>query len=130
MIHQFTLKVRSYELDGNNHVNNANYLNYLEAARISFFEDIGINYKYFLKKGYRLFVTRICISYKIPAEVNDEIVIETRPVKRRKASGVFRQTLLRGDTVLSEADVTWVCVDNSGKPVPLPDEFDKRELYP
>lgn len=51
MIHQFTLKVRSYELDGNNHVNNANYLNYLEAARISFFEDIGINYKYFLKKG-------------------------------------------------------------------------------
>ncbi len=130
MIHRYTLKVKSYELDGNNHVNNANYLNYLEAARISFLEDIGINYKRFFTEGYRLFVTKICISYKVPAEVNDEIVIETRPVKRRKASGVFRQTLYRGDTVISEADVTWVCVNSSGKPVPLPPEFDKKELYP
>ncbi len=130
MIHRYTLKVRSYELDGNNHVNNANYLNYLEAARISFLEDIGINYKAFFIGGYRLFVTKICISYKIPAEVNDEITIETHPIKRRKTSGIFRQTLMRGTDVLTEADVTWVCVNEQGKPVPLPPEFDKPELYP
>ncbi len=130
MIHRYTLKVRSYELDGNNHVNNANYLNYLEAARISFLEDIGINYKAFFIEGYRLFVTKICITYKVPAEINDEITIETRPIKRRKTSGIFRQTLVRETTVISEADVTWVCVNAKGKPVPLPPEFDKRELYP
>ncbi len=130
MIHRYSLKVRSYELDGNNHVNNANYLNYLEAARISFLEDVGINYKIFYNKGYRLFVTKICINYKIPAEVNDEIVIETRPIKKRKTSGIFRQTFYRDETEICTADVTWVCVDTSGKPVPLPEEFDKKELAP
>ncbi len=130
MIHRYSLKVRSYELDGNNHVNNANYLNYLEAARISFFEDVGINYKYFYNEGYRLFVTKICINYKIPAEVNDELVIVTKPVKKRKASGVFRQTFFRNETEICSADVTWACVDATGKPVPLPKEFDKKELAP
>ena len=130
MVHSYSLKVRSYELDGNNHVNNANYLNYLEAARISFFNDIGINYKAFFIKGYRLFVTKICISYKVPAEVDDELIIETRPFKRRKTSGIFRQTLYRGETSICEADVTWVCVNKEGKPVPLPPEFDKKELSP
>lgn len=130
MIHRYSLKVRSYELDGNNHVNNANYLNYLEAARISFLEDAGINYKFFYNKGYRLFVTKICINYKIPAEVNDELVIETRPIKKRKASGVFRQTFFRNETVICTADVTWACVNTAGKPVPLPEEFDKKELAP
>jgi acyl-CoA thioesterase FadM len=45
-------------------------------------------------------------------------------------SGVFRQRVYRHGVELCSADITWVCVDSHGKPVPLPDEFEQPELQP
>lgn len=130
MIHTWTTKVRSYELDMHRHVNNATYLNYFEAARMDFLNSIGFDYKALLSKGLSLFVARVEVQYKAPAFLNDEIYVSTESVKRKRFSGVFRQIVYREGSELCSADLTWACVNAAGKPVPLPDEFELPELQP
>ena len=130
MIHRCFHRVRSYELDGNNHVNNAVYLNYFEYARMEFLKDIGFDYRKFRELGYSLFVAEIRVKYKEAARVLDDITITTEPEKKRKASGVFRQRVFRGKEELCSALVTWACINADGRPEALPGGFDLEALYP
>jgi len=130
MKHSCIHRVRSYELDGNNHVNNAVYLNYFEYARMEFLKDIGFDYRKFRDMGYSLFVTDIHVKYVRSASVLDELTIETVPIRKRRASGVFRQSVLRGKEEICSADVTWACINGRGRPEALPALFDLEALYP
>jgi len=122
--------VRSYELDMHGHVNNATYLNYLEGARMDFLNSIGFDYSRFFVEGYSLYVAKIEISYMAPAFLNDTISVFTEAVKKKKLSGMFRQTISRDSTVLADAFVTWACVNRQGRPVPLPESFSFPEFEP
>ncbi len=131
MTHTAKLVVRSYELDSYNHVNNANYLNYLEFGRMEFLRAIGFDYEGLIASGYYLYVTHIDIRYKASARLFDELSIEVEPIKLGKVSGTFHQVVRnqRGE-VCVEADVSWGCVDHSGKPSKLPDNFFVDGLRP
>ena len=61
MTYTTPLKVRTYECDGYNHVNNAVYLNYLETGRMDYLMQIGFKYKEMVELGYFLYVTHIDI---------------------------------------------------------------------
>ncbi|MDR2602399.1 MAG: acyl-CoA thioesterase [Spirochaetaceae bacterium] len=130
MTSKFTLKVRTYECDGYNHVNNANYLNYLEQARYEFLKDINFDYKSFVAEGCGLYIAKIEIEYKKPAFVDDEIVIESRPLKKGAVSGVIEQKITRGKEEIAFARVTWASVDASGRPAKLPALYDLAGLHP
>lgn len=131
MKHVAKLTVRSYELDSYNHVNNAVYLQYLEFARMEYLRAIGFDYPGLYKAGYFLFVTHIDIRYKVPARLFDELSIEVEPIKLGKVSGTFRQRIVnqKGD-LCAEADVSWGCVDTTGRPTKIPDEFYVTGLEP
>jgi len=131
MKHVAKLTVRSYELDSYNHVNNAVYLQYLEFARIEYLRAIGFDYPGLYEAGYFLFVTHIDIRYKSPARLFDELSIEVEPIKLGKVSGTFRQRIVnqKGD-LCAEADVSWGCVDTTGRPTKIPDEFYVSGLEP
>ncbi|MDR2589094.1 MAG: acyl-CoA thioesterase [Spirochaetales bacterium] len=130
MRHICKLGVRSYECDGYNHVNNAVYLNYLEYARMEFLKDTGFDYAKFVSMGYAVIVARVAIDYKLSAVLYDELTIETVPVKRRATSGVFHQRILRGESLVAEADVTWATLSPQGKPCPMPPEFNSQAFNP
>ncbi len=130
MIHTTSITVRSYEIDVNNHVNNAVYLNYLEHARMQFLVDEGFDYAAFRKAGYGLIVARISIDYKRPALMNDRLTVRTTPFKKKRAFGVFRQEILRGEELIADAEVTWAVVNSEGRLCPMPAEFDKPALSP
>ncbi len=130
MKHHYRLRVRSYELDMHRHVNNATYLNYFEVARMEFLNEIQFDYAKLLSKGLSLFVAKIEIAYKAPALLNDDLLVVTEPIKKKRMSGVFRQTIYRGETEICVGDVTWACVNEEGKPVPLPEEFESPALVP
>lgn len=130
MVHRYELAVRSYECDMHRHVNNAVYLNYLEAARMAFLKEADFDYNGFLNQGFALLVANINISYRSPALYGDTLTVVTTPVKRKKLSGVFLQEVKRCDELLARAEVTWACVDSGGKPVPLPARFDGPWLDP
>ena len=59
MTHIAEHKVRSYECDAYNHVNNSVYLNYLEYGRMEFLNAIGFDFKAVTEAGYYLYVTHI-----------------------------------------------------------------------
>lgn len=123
--------VRSYELDSYNHVNNAVYLQYLEHGRMEFLKSINFDYLGLTEAGYALFITRIDIRYRVPAKLFDELKIEAEPVKLGGVSGTFRQRILnQHDEVCAEADVTWCCTNNRGKPARIPKEFYVPGLEP
>jgi len=123
MICECSLVVRTYECDGYGHVNNANYLHYLEYARYEFLKDVGFDYPKAIGAGYGVYIARVEIDYKKPAVTDDRLTIKTRPVKKGAASGILAQQIYRGDDILAEAKVTWVFVDSKGVPVRIPGEW-------
>ena len=130
MVTECTLTVRTYECDSNNHVNNANYLNYLEYARLDFLKAAGFDYFSVVEAGYGVFVARIEIDYKKPARVDDQLTIISHPIKKGKVSGVIAQEIRRGEDTIAEAKVTWAFVDKNGQPVRIPPEWDVPGLKP
>ena len=130
MICKCTLRVRTYECDSYGHVNNANYLNYLELARYEFLRDVGFDYLEMIKAGYGVYVARIEIDYKKPAVTDDDLIIKSWPIKKGAVSGTLAQQVWRGDDLLADAKVTWAFVDSKGMPTKIPSEWDVPGLKP
>ena len=130
MIFNAKVTVRTYECDAYGHVNNANYLNYLEYARHELLRDAGFNYKSMIKAGYGVYVARVEIDYKMPALPDDELNIKSWPVKKGAVSGIIAQEVWRGKDLLVTAKVTWAFVDSKGMPTKVPPQWDVPGLKP
>ena len=130
MEHETSLITRSYECDSYGHVNNAVYLNYLEYARIQMLENLKASYSALRRRGIGFVVVRICIDYKAQVGAGETLRIVTRPVRKERARVLFSQRIFRHDEPVADAEVTWACIDNQGRPVRLPPELDVPELEP
>jgi acyl-CoA thioester hydrolase len=131
MITECTLRVRTYECDSYGHVNNANYLNYLEYARYEYLKTVNFDYPAAIEAGYGVYVARIEIDYKRSAKADEELVIQSWPVKKGAVSGVIAQKILRGEEEIASAMVTWAFVDsNKGQPTKIPPQWDVPGLKP
>ena len=130
MISECSLQVRTYECDSYGHVNNANYLNYLEFARHELLRDIGFDYPKAINAGYGIYIARIEIDYKKPALIDDRLTIKTWPIKKGAVSGTLLQEIYRENELLAAAKVTWAFVDSKGIPTRIPAEWDKPGLKP
>lgn len=116
------LKVRSYECDSYGHVNNATYVNYLEFGRMEMLHKHGITLKKLRALGVMVLIREISIVYHYSAEPGEELQIHTSVKSGRKVGGVFQQVIRRisDDRLVVEADVTWVCVNDKGRPCRIP----------
>jgi thioesterase-3 len=105
-----TIKVRGYHLDMFRHVNNARYLEFLEEGRWAFFEENPQFSEFFKSTDFT--VVNINISYRNPAAAGD-----TSLSRIGAKSGILRQEIfMQGThTLVSEADVTFVMVDQMTK---------------
>jgi thioesterase-3 len=114
-MHTTTIKVRGFHLDINGHVNNARYLEFLEAARWDFLEAHGLG-DTIVNGTHALVVTHIDISYRQPATLGDSIVIEStmRAVRSRSATVHQVVRLVDSGRISAEALVTFM-VFNSQK---------------
>ena len=130
MICECKLTVRTYECDSYGHVNNANYLNYLELARCELLRDVGFDYPGMIKAGYGIYVAKVEIDYIRPAFADDELLIKSWPVKRGAVSGAIAHEIWRGDELLSKAKITWGFVNSKGQPTRVPPELDRPGLKP
>lgn len=112
MSHVITIKVRGYHLDLYRHVNNARYLEFLEEARWSFLEQQG-DLQSLEQRGYGFAVVNINISYRRPAYMGEILEIRSSLKSIGKRSAVMHQsvTLQATQTVVAEADVTFVIVE-------------------
>ncbi len=122
MSHNIEIKVRGYHLDLFRHVNNARYLEFLEEARWSFLEGAN-NLDLLEKQNYAFAVVNININYRRPAYMGEILRIATTMKSIGARSCVMHQlvTLKDTDTVVADADVTFVIVDTQAEKAVLLD---------
>ncbi|MBB4119989.1 acyl-CoA thioester hydrolase [Mesonia hippocampi] len=117
-----SFRVRYAETDQMGVVHHANYPVYLESARITWLDNLGISYKKLEQDGVMLPVYDLQLTYVKPAFFDDIITVK---VSLREAPGVkiiFDYKLYnQHDELLTKAATTLIFVDaKTRKPIRCP----------
>ncbi|WP_300377729.1 YbgC/FadM family acyl-CoA thioesterase [Henriciella sp.] len=133
---QHWLKVRIYyeDTDFTGMVYHANYLRFFERGRSEFLRDAGVSHQSLLSRPdpAAFTLTNVNVDYKQAARIDDELMIRSRYVGAKGVRIIFRQTALREETVVAEADITAVMIHADGRarrPVPEVVEQLKTFVY-
>jgi acyl-CoA thioester hydrolase len=108
------------DLDAFNHVNNSNFLTYLEEARIRWFASLG---KPWVTDTVAPLLAAVHINYRLPIAYPAQVVVELHADKLGTTSVTLGHRIVAADGGALHADghVVMVWIDRaSGKPVPLP----------
>lgn len=121
-IHKIIVPIYYEDTDAGGVVYYANYLRYLERARMEFFKDRGIDVIDFHNKGIFFVVSHLEISYKKPARLGDNLMITTEVIELKNASLKIKNQILRDGELIAEASLILACVEK-GKLRRLPEQF-------
>jgi len=128
--HLYPVHIFYEDTDFSGVVYHANYLRFLERARSSFLNLIGVTHANLWDEHDMAFTIKgIAIEYKSPARVDDDLLIYTTYDKLKGARLLITQSCYRGDTLIVKADIEAACITASGRPVRSPD-FLKAGLKP
>ena len=122
-IHRCQIQVRGYELDSYQHVNHANYLNYLEHARWQLLDGEGITLPKLNEWKRWPVIAEINVKYVKPAFMGDTLDIETQVTGMRRVGFALEQRIFRAGTLILEAKIGSVIVNEHGRPDELPEAF-------
>ena len=115
------IKVYYEDTDAGGVVYYANYLKYLERARTEALSTIGLsNLQIKDKFGSQIIVKSCNIEYKKSAQLEDELKIRSFVKSVTKTSFYMNQIITNGETIIVEAQVHLVFVNEKGKPVKVP----------
>ena len=121
---QFNWNARVYyeDTDAGGVVYHARYLAFYERARTEMLRQLDISQQTLLQEGIAFVVKKMDISYDFPARLDDMLTISTQVEQIRKASIIFKQTILnQNKQIISNADVIIACVNMTKmKPCALP----------
>lgn len=126
----FALPVRVYfqDTDAGGVVYHASYVNFMERARTEWLRTHGYSNAGLMKEFGVVFVVRsLKLDYLKPALLDDllNVTAQIKEIGRSRLN--LLQSVLRGDELLTEAEVHLVCVSlESFKPVSVPEVLRKR----
>ncbi len=113
-------------LDANGHVNNQEYLRWMEEAAIEHSAAQGWPLERYLSCGLSWYVRSHFIEYLRPALLGDEIMVCTWVAGMAKRDSPRRTLFLRSGgrrQILTRAETVWAFVDiGSGRSVSIPDD--------
>ncbi len=128
-VYELKMKVRDYECDLQDIVNNANYQHYTEHTRHEFLLSRGISFSELHKKGIDAVVARLTMQFKTPLTSGDEFASRLR-VKKEGVKYVFHQDIFRlpDEKLVMRSQVEIVCLVNGIlNTVPILDDLAKTE---
>ncbi|MBP6123268.1 MULTISPECIES: acyl-CoA thioesterase [Providencia] len=124
------IKVHGYHIDVFQHVNNARYLEFYEADRWDWMNELDfINWA--LKNKIAMAAVNINVNYFQGAVLGDELTVVTRMEKFGVKSALCYQQVIRNNNgqseVVSDAYVTFVFIDTVlNKAIAIDDELRER----
>jgi acyl-CoA thioester hydrolase len=122
--HRFPVRVYFEDTDLSGVVYHANYLRYMERARSDMLRLAGVDQRSAHEAGEGAYaVSALSIRYRRPARLDDALVVVTRLMQVRAASVDIHQRVMRGDEIVTEAEVTAALVGGSGRPKRQPREW-------
>ena len=118
----YPVRVLNYHLDGYAHVNNARYLEFLEAARWDFFMQQNLHEA--LRRA-QLVVSRMDIRYRRAAKLDDALAVSTQiaAVQSRRIDVSQRIVFAADGALCVQADVTLMPTDDAGRVFRLPENL-------
>ncbi len=129
-VYVYTFAVPPEAIDGNGHVNNVYYVQWMQDAAVRHYEFIGgvppmqaVNATWVVRSHH--------IEYLAPAFAGDEIEVRTWVVNIRRVGSLRRYEFVRktDGRMLSKGETEWVFVDAaSGRPLAIPKEV--SSLFP
>lgn len=131
MIYNFERKINYYETDKMGVVHHSNYIRFLEEARCSFLDDIGLSYATMEKSGIMIPVLGVNCSYKYHVTYDDTLLIKLAVTEFTGVKMTVSYTLIDKNTekLVMKAETKHCFTDKSLKPINLkkhfPDMFDK-----
>ena len=130
--HRHQVEVRLADTDAMGHVNNANYLTYVEIARVAYYEQVTGNALPIGIHGAEegMILAEIRMTYRSPAFYGETLTVETRVerIGRTSFGMVHRVTAPESRygpaRLIATADSTLVSYDYTDeRPIPVPDEW-------
>ena len=120
-VHRFPVRVYYEDTDAAGIVYYANYLKFAERARTEMMRLYGVEHEKMRQAGGTVFIVRRAeFEYRVPARLDDDLVVETRLREMGAATILLAQDILRDATTLVRATVLIACVSAAGRPVRLP----------
>ncbi len=121
MTHVFPVRVYYEDTDMAGIVYYANYLRYIERARSDWVRDLGVDQNAMREtRGLVFAVRRVEADYLIPARFDDVLEVRTEVRGVTGARLILGQQVWRGAERLFQAEVTLVCLNETGHPARLP----------
>jgi len=116
------VKIYYEDTDAGGIVYYANYLKFLERARTEALTIIGLSNLEIKEKFGALIIVKSCnIEYKKSAYLEDELIIRSFIKSATKTSFSMNQLITRKETLIVEAQIHLVFVNEKGKPIKVPD---------
>ena len=104
----------------------ANYLKYFERSRSEFLSKNGIFQKMLIKEDSAFVIKEIKLNYKSPAELGDEIIVQSNVMKKSDARMIFFQKVIgKKDSIEHVNGEVEVCFINlmTKKPQKFPNDL-------
>ena len=115
------VKVYYEDTDAGGVVYYANYLKYLERARTEALASIGLSNLQIKEKFGALIIVKSCnIDYKKSAYLEDILNIKSHITSITKTSFIMKQIIIKKKTMIVDAKVHLVFVNEKVKPVKIP----------
>ena len=119
-----TVKVYYEDTDSGGVVYYANYLRFLERARTEALFSIGYSNQKIREKFNSIIIVRSCnIEYKKTAHLEEELKIRSFVKSISKTSFFMNQIITRNDDEIVNAQIHLVFINESGKPMRIPEEI-------
>ncbi|MCU0296574.1 MAG: acyl-CoA thioesterase [Candidatus Nanopelagicales bacterium] len=110
--------LRWSDMDALGHINNSEYLRYLEQARIEFLSEAAAAG---VPREAGLLVARHEVDYRKPMPYQREPVeVPTWIDRIGTTSFTFGHEVIGGEVVYARARTVIVCIDDAGRPTPVP----------
>jgi acyl-CoA thioester hydrolase len=125
-VHERTFRIRHYECDAYGHVNNTNYLRYMQETAFDASAAAGFDLARYAALGTHWLVRETEIEYLSPLRYGDSVRVKTwvadiRRVRSRRAYELYNAAT---GELAARASTDWVYVDNAtGQPTRVPSEM-------
>jgi acyl-CoA thioester hydrolase len=106
--HTLEITVAAHEIDSLGHVNNAVYVQYIEAVATAHAERVGMRLEVLRGLEAVPVVREHHLKYLRPAKLGDVLTVHTRVEGMQGVRATRRNTISLGETVLVESFATWV----------------------
>ncbi|MBI5349047.1 MAG: acyl-CoA thioesterase [Chloroflexi bacterium] len=126
LFHERTFRIRHYECDAYGHVNNANYVRYMQEAAFDASAAIGYDFNRYIEMNCLWLIRETDIEYLRPLKYGDSVRVKTwvDDFRRVRSRRMYELYSLNDGELAARANTDWVFIDTkTNRPATIPDEM-------